>query len=108
MEQYPDTILDFSHRVRGKKATPGASEPVTRDGAHLITHREAYLPQASLGRIHADMKRHVPVRPCEGDRNGQARRAVVEDIGGDDDNGSVASLLVPLGWIQVNEPYLTT
>jgi hypothetical protein len=50
------------------------------------------------------MERHVFVHPREGDHNGQARRTVVENIGGDDDNRSVAGLLVSPGWVQINEP----
>ncbi len=51
------------------------------------------------------MDRHVPIGPCEGNHNGQAGRAMVENIGGDDNNGSVTGLLMTPGRVQINEPH---
>jgi hypothetical protein len=83
------------------------TEPLDGQRADLLAHGEADVAQASVRWPDLDVNWEATVAGGEGHRNDKAPSTLVEQVRGDDEDGSFAGLLAPWGGLEIGEPHLT-
>jgi len=104
-EQDVQAVFDRGHRLAADRA-PARDQSLDRHGPNAVAQDRRPILDASFRRRDRNVARHAAERRGHGQNDDEARGATVEEIFGDDQNGTAASLLMPARRIEIGKPDL--
>lgn len=101
--QHPQPVFDCCHRG-WQHAAPAGDEAVLADGADGFAQKRGGVGEAAFGWLDVDMEGDASQRGGDGNHHDEIGPTLIEGINGDDEDRSVAGLLMAANGIQVGEP----